>query len=153
LQPTPPSRILDRIVRMEPAYREFEHSGDIGIEAWGQDNARVLENATRGLLSLMVRGEVEGKVERKLEVSSASPEDLLVDWLSEVIASASMHGEVYGDVEVERATAHAASGLLRGEPVAPERHELRFEVKAATYHGLLLEESGSGFHARVIFDL
>jgi SHS2 domain-containing protein len=138
---------------MEPTYREFEHSGDIGIEAWGQDTARVLENATRGLLALMVRGEVGREVERNLEVSSASPEDLLVDWLSEVIASASMHGEVYGDVVVERATARAASGLLRGEPVAPERHELRFEVKAATYHGLLFEESGSGLHARVIFDL
>jgi SHS2 domain-containing protein len=138
---------------MDPRYREIDHSGDIGIEAWGRDAAGVLESATRGLLSLMVSSEVGRVVERRLEVSAASREDLLVDWLSEVIASASMHGEVYGDVAIERASTHVASGVLRGEPVDPVRHELRFDVKAATYHGLLFEESESGFHARVIFDL
>jgi SHS2 domain-containing protein len=47
----------------------------------------------------------------------------------------------------------AARGVVRGEGVDVDRHALRFDVKAATYHGLVFRESASGCFARVIFDL
>ena len=43
--------------------------------------------------------------------------------------------------------------MIRGERYDENRHELRLEVKAATYHGLHLEERGDDLVARVIFDL
>jgi SHS2 domain-containing protein len=71
---------------MNPRFREFDHGGDIGIEAWGSDLAEMLENATAGLFGLAVRGRVGRTVERAIRVSSSSVEDLLVDWLGEVIS-------------------------------------------------------------------
>jgi SHS2 domain-containing protein len=92
-------------------------------------------------------------LERRIEVSSPTAEDTVIDWLSEVITTAAARGEAYGDVRIERADENTAVGVLSGEPIDESRHELRFDVKAATYHGLEYARSSGGFRCRVIFDL
>lgn len=138
---------------MTVSFREFDHGGDIGIEAWGTDLASMLENATMGLFGLVSRGRVDPDAERTIRVSSASPEDLLVDWLGEVIALSGIHGEVYGGVRVTSAGEWFAEGVLLGEKADASKHDFRFDVKAATYHRLAVERTGEGYHGRVIFDL
>jgi len=131
---------------------EIDHSGDVGIEALGEDLSELIVNLTYGLFSLLYRGEVKPVVERTLRVESQSIEDLLVDWLNEVIVIASTRGEAFGLVLVDT-DGLVAHGVLRGELINPERHEPRFDVKAATYHGLLVDRDKNGMRARVIFDL
>ena len=138
---------------MDTPFVEIDHSGDIGIEARGSNMAELIENATLGLLGLFCRGGVEPIAERELNVDSSSREDLLVDWLAEVIATIGTHGELYSVVEVIQVGEFFARGVLRGEKVDPARHDLRFDVKAATYHGLSIEEAADGLRGRVIFDL
>jgi SHS2 domain-containing protein len=138
---------------MDEIYKEFDHSGDVGIESWGQTTAQVLENATLGLFSLMVRGEVAGRIDRKLTAEASSDEDLAVAWLSEIITAAATYGEVYGGVRIRSTGEHAVAGVVTGELIDEDRHELRFDVKAATYHGLIFERGGGGCHLRVIYDL
>lgn len=138
---------------MKKRYVEIDHSGDVGIEAWGKTVEELVENVTLGLFSLLARGPVETGVKRELSVSSESREDLLVDWLSEVITAASTFGEVYGSVETRHSEPFELTGKIGGAPADSGRHELRFEVKAATYHGLVFECVEDGYHARIIFDL
>jgi SHS2 domain-containing protein len=138
---------------MGKKFEEFDHSGDVGIEAWGGDEVEALESATLGLFSLMVYGGVAHRVERSLEIGSGSDEEMIVDWLSEVIAVASTYGEVYGEVRIQRAGPHSVRGVIRGEPIEAGRHALRLEVKAATYHGLELTRTAEGCRVRVVFDL
>ena len=138
---------------MGKKFEEIDHSGDVGLEAWGSTPAETLENVTLGLFSLMASGSVAATVERVLAVESGSDEEMVVDWLSEVIASASMHGEVYGGVRIEETGRHAVRGVIAGEPIDAGRHQLRFDVKAATYHRLRFERAGGGYRVRVIFDL
>ena len=170
---------------VETGFREFEHSGDVGIEAWGATHAALIENATRGLFGLLVWSGVgrnsanaAGPVvqqptapglprsalvvpacgrpldaTRGIVVHAASHADVVVDWLNEVVTAAAMHGEVYDDVLVQAADEDSASGTLYGEAFDPARHQRRFDVKAATYHGLVCEKTADGLHARIIFDL
>lgn len=138
---------------MERKFEEIDHCGDVGIEAWGEDTARALENVTLGLFSLMVRGGVEAEVEREITVHAVSVEDLLIDWLSEVIATAGSRGEVYCEAHVESIGPASVRGVVRGEAIEASRHDLRFDVKAATYHDVLFECNETGCRARVIFDL
>ncbi len=138
---------------MDRPFVEVDHSGDIAIEATGKTIGELIENMTLGLFSLMYYGEVEAIIDRSIRVRSKSTEDLLVDWLSEVIASASVHGELYGAVVVNKAGEEYVEAVLQGEKLDPEKHNLRFEVKAATYHGLYIEKRKNTFHARVLFDL
>jgi SHS2 domain-containing protein len=137
---------------MEP-FREIDHSSDVGIEVTGGDLTELFRNAALGLIGLQVRNAVDPARTRRITVQSSSLEDLLVDWLSEIITCGATYGEVYCDVSVESLGAYFIEGTLLGEPVDPAKHELRFEVKAATYHRLFVRQDGEGCAARVIFDL
>ena len=138
---------------MGAGFVEFDHSGDIGIEASGRSLAEMLQNATLGLLSLFRWNPVGRSVERRIRVSSFSAEDLVVDWLNEVISTVGTFGELYGEADIEPAGEWYAEGVLRGEGIDADKHALRFDVKAATYHRLVVERRPDGYHARVIFDL
>jgi SHS2 domain-containing protein len=134
-------------------FKEFDHSGDIGIEARGGSKTELIEHLSLGLFSLMCRSRVETDVERRIAASSESEEGLIVAWLSEIISAADVHGEIYGMVRVDKLEPDRLEGVIGGERYDPDKHELRFEVKAATYHGLKVERSGGRYGARVIFDL
>lgn len=134
-------------------FAEIDYSGDVGTEAWGDSRTDVFANATRALMALMCRSRVELSVTRAIAVRAETPGDVLVDWLSAVILAAATHGEVYGDVSVDSADDGSAVGEVRGEAIDPARHELRFDVKAATYHGLVVQRTDGRWFARVIFDL
>lgn len=138
---------------MTKQFQEIEYSGDVGIEAWGQTTADMLANAARGLFALMAGEGVTPVVARAIQAECDSPEVLVADWLSEIITSAATHGEVYCEVEVGACTDTEVSATVWGEVVNPGRHALRFEVKAATYHNLLLEIRDGLWYSRVILDL
>ncbi len=134
-------------------YEEIDYSGDVAIEARGATRAEMIENATRGLMGLMAWSRVEPVVERPVEAACADAGGLLVDWLSAVILLAATHGEIYSDVSVRAAGHDALRGTVRGAPARDHAGQLRFDVKAATYHGLQVEETGEGWRCRVVFDL
>ena len=134
-------------------FREIDHSGDVGLEVWGNTLPALLKHATRGLCALMTFSTVEAVCERRIEVQAQSREDLLVDWLSAVILASAMHGELYANADVVVSEDVVASAVIFGEPLDPARHALRFDVEAATYHELLMEENADGYRARIIFDL
>ena len=138
---------------MPKDYTEVDYSGDIGIEARGRDLKELLENLTRGFFGLLCRSSVAAVVERRVEVDSASAEELIVDWLSEVLTEGNARGELYSEVAVQEVGQHYAKGVLRGEAVDPLKHDLRFDVKAATYHNISVTRESDGLRSRVIFDL
>jgi SHS2 domain-containing protein len=138
---------------VQSPFAEIDHSGDVGIEARGRNVSELLTNATLGLFSLLYRGEVRPVVERVVRVESNSLEDLIVDWLGEVIAIGNAHGEMYQSVIVHDVDQLSAEGVLAGEPVDRDKHDLRFDVKAATYHALSVTKDDQGLRARVILDL
>ncbi len=140
-------------ISMDQPFVEVDHSGDIGIEAKGKDLAALIKNLTRGLFSLMYRGGVCAEIERRICVESNSAEELIIDWLSEVLAVSDIHGELYESVQIEKAGDYYIEGILEGEKLDPKKHDLRFHVKAATYHGLRIKKHGGVLRARVIFDL
>ncbi|MFH1754868.1 MAG: archease [Candidatus Latescibacterota bacterium] len=138
---------------MVKPFIEFDHSGDIGIEARGGDLAELMKNMTRGLFALMYRGTVREERVRRVRIQSSCSENLLIDWLCEVLALSAVHGELYGAIYIKKIRDDFIDALLKGEKLDPARHELRFEVKAATYHELRMERQGDDLIARVIFDL
>jgi len=133
--------------------READHSGDVALEIWGESREAVLVNATRGLCGLMSWSPVDTVCTRRIEVRAANFADLLVEWLSAIVLAAATHAELYESALVDRVEDGFAAGIVFGEPVDPVRHELRFDVKAATYHDLVMEHTDAGYHARVVFDL
>jgi SHS2 domain-containing protein len=135
------------------AVREIDHSGDVGLEIRAATRAALFEHATHGLCGLMTWSRVDAVVSRPIEARAPDLARLLVEWLSAVIVSSATHAELYASATVTDAEDGWVRGVLHGEALDLSRHELRFDVKAATYYDLRVEPAPPGYHARVIFDL
>ena len=135
-------------------FKVIEHTADIGLRIAAGDLNELFAEAARALASLLVENlsEVQPVVKLDFDLKQDKLEDLLVDWLSEVLHALDERCLVLSQFEVEvrpgGLRAHAA-----GEPLDLDRHRLGPEIKAVTYHGLVVRPTPEGWMAEVIVDL
>jgi len=134
-------------------YRTFEHTADVGIEAWGDGLPQAFEEAAHALFSLMADRERVGEgVERSVSIRADDPEGLLVAWLNELVGLVDAEGLVFRRAAIASLSATELRGRAYGETLDPLRHAAHLAVKAATYHGLSVEP-GPPARVRVILDV
>ncbi|MBN2024223.1 MAG: archease [Pirellulales bacterium] len=135
-------------------YEIFEHTADLGIRVRAGTWAELLAEAGRGFLAVLVSNPeaVEPAESVAIEVKGAHREDLLVDWLDELLYTFATQRLLLTRFDV-RPSASGISATAHGEPFDPARHVLDREVKAITYHGLVVREEPNGWLAEVILDL
>jgi protein archease len=132
-------------------HRWVDHTAEIQLQVGAESLGGLAEEAGRALGLLLLRGapaEPSGPP-RGLEVFSADREALLVDWLNEILFVAET--ELW--VPVEFAILEASPTRLWAAARGVEVEEPPSNVKAATFHGLRVEEREDGLHAEVIFDV
>jgi SHS2 domain-containing protein len=137
----------------ERGYRHIDHTADVGIEAWGPDFAAAFAEAALGLAALMVDPRsVTEREERCIAIDGDDIGDLLVRWLSEIVALVDSDGLVFCRFEVNALSGHHLEARAFGEPIDATRHRLRTAVKAVTYHALSVDP-GPPARVSVIVDL
>jgi len=137
-----------------PFAREVEHTADLGLEIEAPTLALLFERAGLAMLGLVADLErVEPRTRRALRVEGEGREELLRDWLQTLVVALGVDGFLACELDVQELSDHAVGGVARGEPFDPSRHELRTEIKGATYHQLAVRETATGWWARVIFDV
>ena len=134
--------------------RPFEHTADIGLEVWGETLPLFLKAAAEGFIDLMVDpGTVRRSEARTLQVQEDDAEDLLVQWLEEILYLFEAERLTPSAIEVEDAGKWYVRGTLLGETLDEESHDIRNVVKAVTYHDLKVEKTDGLYRARLIFDV
>jgi SHS2 domain-containing protein len=136
-----------------PLYREFDHTGDIGIEITAPTRTELFRRAALALGALLVEPSHVANMElRTVEVTADDDIDLLHDLLTELLQLFAADGFIWRGVVVEMRDrgAHLA---LQGESFDPRRHSSRGEIKAVTYHQMSIENVANEWRARVIFDV
>jgi len=134
-------------------FREFEHTGDLGIELAAPTRGELFSRAAIALASLLVeRASVSAIEEREIRVEAEADLDLMHDLLTELLSLFMVEGFIWHDASVAEADRSLCVTLV-GEPFEPTRHEFRGEIKAVTYHQLTVENSPVGWRARIIFDI
>lgn len=124
------------------------------LEVWGSSLEELFCEAARALFSLITDlGRVEPRELRQVEVTGESQEELLVQWLNELLFYHDTEGMLFSDFSIIDLTRTALRGEARGEPFSPDRHEILVPVKAVTYHGLKIEEGTGGFRCEIILDV
>ncbi len=135
-------------------YRLLEHTADMGIEATGEDLATLFEQAALGLREVITGcTDIDAQVEIAVEVSADDLELLLINWLSEVLYLFEIRNLLPADIVIDEIGETRLRARVRGEPVDPRRHPIDREVKAVTYHQLLVKQTEKGWRARVYLDL
>lgn len=141
----------------QASYHQIEHTSDLGLEASGRTLEELFEVLAAGLFSLMTDlTKVAANDKVPVRLRAASPADLLVAWLSELIFLAETKSLLLADFDVRIAGQGDDWRLLAeagGERFSPGRHERRSLIKAATYHQLEVKKIADGWTGRVIFDV
>ena len=135
-------------------YEHFEHTADIGLRVRAENLNGLFEDAARALFSVIVANldSVRPVQEVTIRLSAGQLDDLLFDWLAELLFRFDAHRTVFGQFQVD-VQGNELTAVARGELIDPARHELDMEVKAITYHGLKVEQNDRGWLAEVIVDL
>lgn len=133
-------------------YSIVGHTADVGIETRGATLAAAIGNAAFAMFDLMYDlSSVHATTSAAFVANAASPSDLLLNVLSELLLRGETDDIVFSDfgvqesalcATVEVAGASAIGRELRGPP-----------IKAVTYHDLRCEPAGDGWAIRVIFDV
>ncbi len=137
-----------------PAFREIEHTADLGIEVEADDLPALFASAGEALFSLIAdAASIEERESVTLSAVGDGPEELLHAWLCELLAQFNIRGFVAKRCQVRSITKDRVDGIARGERLDLSRHGFRTEIKGVTYHDFKVWQENGRWHARVIFDV
>jgi SHS2 domain-containing protein len=86
-------------------------------------------------------------------VSADNLDDLLVAWLNELLYVYSVSKVVFSGFTDADLGDTSFSAVALGETLDPSKHSVEVDIKAATYHQLLVRREGGGWKASIIFDV
>ena len=139
---------------MQPGYRILDHTADVGLEARGGDLAELFSNAARGMFAIISCPDtIRPTKEFLVKADADNPENLLVNWLSELLYLSATQGILFCRFDIAQIDQQHISAKALGEPIDQSRHELYTEIKAVTYHDLELKKLDGDWIARVLFDI
>ena len=139
---------------MKKDFEFIDHTADIGILAYGADMKQVFANAARGLFSIIANLDNVAST-KKLDIRVTAPdrEALLINWLNELIYLFEVKEMLFNRFDITTITDTNLKATGYGEKINLAKHELKTQVKAATYHMLKIEQNEDGYRAQVIFDV
>ena len=129
------------------------HLADTAIRAYGSTLPELFENAAYGMFDLMYDlAALRPERDRPVLAAGDAVEELLVDWLNELIFTSETEAIAFCHFQVARLEEGGVQGTAGGTPF--ERSPLRGPpVKAVTYHDLAVVEIPDGWWARLVFDV
>ena len=141
--------------RMAQAWEFFEHTADIGVRIYGATLPELFVNAARAMYEAL--GELKKTGDRRqksVELKAESWEDLLHDWLAELLFEVEANHVLYDDIEITGVVPGKLTASLAGGVIDFTRSQTNEEIKAVTYHQLRVEQLADGrWRANVIFDV
>ena len=140
---------------MEKCFRALDHTGDLGVEVWGQDWPSLFENACLALVDSLAEIEsIQPLQHQGWLLEAETRETLLVHQLEEILYRMDAEGMVFSKFRIKMPDAQGLICEAWGEPLDRNRHGFKTELKAVTYHELKLwQELDGRCLARIIFDV
>jgi SHS2 domain-containing protein len=97
---------------------------------------------------------VEQRSKEKVELAGQRLDELLFDWLAELIYLKDLKSMLFSrfDIDIKKTNGYTLKASIWGEPADQRKHKVRVDVKAVTYHLLEVKKENSKWTARVILD-
>lgn len=132
----------------------MDHVADIRMEVHGKSMEELFAAAALGLTDLLTAESADPPdTVMDLTLEADDHEQLLVDWLREVLFQNQVRGFVLIRADITRLSDSRLAATLKGRSTRPEDPAPELEVKGITYHGLSIRQDRAGYSARIIFDI
>jgi len=135
-------------------YEVIDHTADIGIKAYGKDLKELFINAAYGMFGILADlKNVRAKEQLAIKLEAPNIEELFLSWLSELLYQYNNKKIIFNKFLIEELSERMISAQAQGEKWDLDKHRLKAEIKAVTYHQLKVQKIKDKWQAEVIFDV
>jgi SHS2 domain-containing protein len=135
-------------------YKLIDHTADFGIHVFGADAKDLFINAAHALFDVITDIDMlNGLDENNIRITGEDWPDMMVNWLRELLYLWSGKEVLVKTVQILSLTEKELSANVMTDPYDPDRHAVKIEIKAVTYHQIQVSSGLSGWEARIIFDV
>jgi SHS2 domain-containing protein len=140
-----PYRFLDDIACADAAFE----AGGSTLEELFRDSATAAFEVMADLKT------VKPFLAREIMLENEAVDGLLIDWLSELVFLKDSDSILFSqfEVNIRKNDVYVLKGVAKGEKIDREKHIIRSDVKAVTYHLLEVKKTGDKWVARVVLDI
>ncbi len=139
---------------MKAHFETFDTTADVGITVYGENLKDIFGQAAIGLFSFITNvKKLDTKISKSLEINADSYENLLINWLNELIFLFDTEGFVGKDIKIKELSETKLIAMIKGDFFNEKKHSRGVLIKAATYHKLKLEKKNNGWMATILFDI
>jgi len=127
---------------------------DVMFKAYGETLEELFSNAALALFSVICQTDkIEPRIIKEVEVGGKDLEDLMFNWLQELIVVVDLDNLFLSEFEVLKIGEDGTylKARCRGEPMTPEMGGT--VVKSVTYYKYNLRKTGEGYSVRVSLDI
>ncbi|HEX2869031.1 MAG TPA: archease [Ignavibacteriales bacterium] len=141
------------------SYRFIEHTADIAVEVRGGRLEDLFSNSAEAWLETVLGSDFIPYINDVKDVTlrELSSEELLVGFLSELNYLLFVHrwipARVSGLTIEKKGEEFLLIARLEGEEFSLERHSLKEEIKAVTFHNMNIVKQRGEFVTRIVFDI
>jgi SHS2 domain-containing protein len=132
-------------------------TGDVAFEVYGKDLPDLFSNITQATCAAMADPKsVEKKEIRMVKISTQKIEDLIYDYISEIVYYKDAETLLFpsAEIKIKRVGKNfRLSAKLFGEKINPQKHKLKEDIKSVTYHNLKAVKTPTGWKSTVILDI
>ncbi len=135
-------------------YRVTTRQSELAVKIFGASHADLFVNSAWALFDVMTDIEkIDVKDRLPLEVEGTDRDDLMVNWVRELLYLYQGSGYLLKEFHVSEAKDTHVKAQVCGEKIDPDRHEIKQEITAIAYHQSRMEKTGDQWTAQLIFEL
>ena len=135
-------------------YRLTRRQSELAVRITGGSQADLFANSAFALFDVMADvSKIEIKERMNLEVEGTDRDDLMVNWMRELLYLYQGSGYLLREFNIREVRDTLVKAEVCGEKIDPDRHEIRQEIGSVAFHKSRMEKTGNQWTAQVIFEL
>ncbi|MGH7854366.1 MAG: archease [Candidatus Binatia bacterium] len=136
-------------------YRLTKRQSELAVRVTGDSQADLFANSALALFDVMVADadKIESKERLPLEVEGTDRDDLMVNWVRELLYLYQSSGYLLRDFMIREVKDTIVKADVAGEKIDPDRHEIKQEIAAVAFHKSRMEKTGNQWTAHLIFEV
>ena len=135
-------------------YRITTHQSELAVRITGNSQADLFTNSAFALFDVMTDiANVETKESLPLEVEGSDRDDLMVNWMRELLYLYQASGYLLKEFKIVEVKDTMVKAEVSGEKIDPDRHEIKQEITTVAFHKSRMEKTGNQWIAQLIFEL
>lgn len=136
-------------------YRTIDHISDFGLQIFASDLKTLFADAAHAMIDQITDiNRLKGLNEYHVHVTGSDRSDLMVNWLREVLYLWTGEEKLVKRARILSLSENELSAEVMYDTYEPDRHIIKNEIKAVTYHQIQVKNLPDGrWMSQIIFDV